>query len=136
MSLISPDLIRETVHRRKEEILEWTKTLIRFPSENRPPDGYEKEAQEFIRKEYITLGWDTDSFSPADVSHILEHPSWLSGRNYTGGRNNVVATWKGKGTECGTPLSCDFAHYGDTGNMPGVILGPRGIIFMHQMNGF
>ena len=102
MSLISPDLIRETVHRRKEEILEWTKTLIRFPSENRPPDGYEKEAQEFIRKECITLGWDTDSFSPADVSHILEHPFWLSGRNYTGGRNNVVATWKGKRTECGT----------------------------------
>ncbi len=39
MSSIGVEAIREAVEARAEEIIEWVQTLIRFPSENRYPDG-------------------------------------------------------------------------------------------------
>jgi acetylornithine deacetylase len=90
-------VIREAVNSRKEEILEWAKSLIRFKSENRPPDGSEGEAQKFIEMECRKLGMDTDMFIPDEIPGIKDHPSWLQGRNYPPGRANVVGTWKGKG---------------------------------------
>jgi acetylornithine deacetylase len=91
------EVIREAVDGRKEEILEWAKSLIRFDSENRPPDGSEYEAQKFIEKECRKLGMETDMFVPDEIPGIRDHPSWLSGRNYSHGRANVVGTWKGTG---------------------------------------
>ena len=41
MSPVSPGAIRDAVNRRAGEIIAWTKQLISFPSENRPPDGSE-----------------------------------------------------------------------------------------------
>lgn len=97
MKILSPEAIRGEVDRRKDEIIAWTKTLIEFPSENRPPDGNEAEAQDFFRNECAKLGWETTVFSPDEVKGIRDHPSWLSGRNYSSGREDVVAQWKGSG---------------------------------------
>jgi len=89
--------IRDAVNRRAAEIIEWTKALVRFPSENRPPDGNEGPAQEFIADECRKQGWEVDLFDPGDIPGIEDHPSWLSGRNYGEGRRNVVARWPGEG---------------------------------------
>ncbi len=41
------------------------------------------------------LGLEVDVFSPEDVPGVENHPSWLPGRDYGNGRENVVARWKG-----------------------------------------
>jgi len=95
LTLPDPAAIRAAVERRGDEILEWTKEFIRFPSENRPPGGAEKGAQEFVRDACEKEGWDTSTFTPDEAEGIRDHPSWLEGRDYGGGRKNVVAVWKG-----------------------------------------
>jgi acetylornithine deacetylase len=85
------------VERRANEILEWTKTLIRFPSENRPPTGDEAGIQEFLARECRAAGWEVDLFAPDEIAGIREHPYWLAGRDYGAGRRNVVASWRGSG---------------------------------------
>jgi acetylornithine deacetylase len=97
MKDISAGIIRGEVNKRADEIIEWAKALIRFPSENRPPDGNEGPAQKFIEAECRNQGWDVDVFSPDEIPGIKEHPCWLHGRSYGGGRKNVVARWAGKG---------------------------------------
>jgi len=96
MREITQEALRMEIGKRKQDIIEWTKKLVRFPSENRPPDGNEKEAQAFVDEECKKLGWETDVFRPDEIPGIKDHPSWLSGRNYDG-RADVVATWKGSG---------------------------------------
>src|SRR3989304_5215730 len=97
MKGISAGIIRGEVNKRADEIIEWAKALIRFPSENRPPDGNEGPAQKFIETECRNQGWEVDVFAPDEIPGIREHPGWLHGRNYGGGRKNVVARWAGKG---------------------------------------
>src|SRR3990172_7172033 len=97
LNINSSDVIRKAVDKRADEIIEWTKTLIRFPSENRPPEGNEKSAQEFLMAECKSLGFDVDAFSPDEIPGIHKHPMWLPGRNYDNGRKDVVARWRGKG---------------------------------------
>jgi len=97
MTGIDPGKIREVIKRRRDDILEWLKSLLRFPSENRPPDGQEAEAQAFIREECEKLGLEMDTFRPDEVEGIERHPHWLAARNYPQGRVNVVARWRGKG---------------------------------------
>jgi len=91
------DTIRQALNRRRSDILEWTKKLIAFPSENRPPGGNEGPAQEFIVDSCRKMGLDVDVFNPLDVQGIQNHPSFLPGREYPQGRNNVAARWKGSG---------------------------------------
>jgi acetylornithine deacetylase len=93
---VEPERIRQAVQARREEILAWTKTLIGFASENRPPGGNEREAQEFLAAECRREGWQVDLFSPEEVPGIQEHPYWLAGRDYSTGRRNLVARWPGK----------------------------------------
>lgn len=93
---ISSKEIKKQVEKKKDQIIEWTKKLITFPSENRPPDGNEAEFQKFIAAECRNLGLEVDSFSPTSVKAAREHPWWLQGRNYSNDRNNVVAVWKGQ----------------------------------------
>jgi acetylornithine deacetylase len=97
MSHIGPDEIRRAIERRRDEILDWTQELMRFPSENRPPNGSEGPAQEFIEAECRKLGLEVDVFSPEEVPGIEDHPSWLPGRNYANDRRNVVARRRGTG---------------------------------------
>jgi len=98
MMEITPECIREAVHRKREEILSWLESLVRFPSENRPPEGNEAEAQQFIGEECVRAGLEVDDFRPDEVKGIQEHPHWLSGRHYPEGRVNVVARWRGGGS--------------------------------------
>ena len=97
MSPISPSDIKREVEKRKGEILDWAQELIRFPSENRPPDGNEGEVQTFIADSCKSLGLEVDEFTPTSVANIRKHPSWLDGRNYPDDRRNVVSQWKGSG---------------------------------------
>jgi acetylornithine deacetylase len=97
MRQIDKDLIKREVEKNRDEIVEWTKRLIGIQSENRPPFGYEKGVQEFLRDELISLGLDVDIFSPSEVAGIQKHPFWLDGRKYGDDRKNVVAKWSGKG---------------------------------------
>ncbi len=87
------DISREVL-KRKNEIINWLKKLISFSSENRPPNGFEAQAQEFLKKECLELGLEVDTFSPDEIEDIKQHPWWLSGRNYSNNRKNMVATWK------------------------------------------
>jgi acetylornithine deacetylase len=84
------------VSSRADEIVEWTKTLVRFASENRPPVGGEGPVQDFIAAECEKQGWEIDTFTPDEVPGIRDHPSWLPGRDYSG-RKNVVARFPGRG---------------------------------------
>jgi len=97
MNAIDLRAIRRAVKNRRSEIFEWTRELVTYPSENRPPDGYEGEAQNFIADECTELGFAVDTFTPGEVPNIKAHSSWLPGRNYPGDRKNVVAVWKGAG---------------------------------------
>jgi acetylornithine deacetylase len=97
MKGIDPQGVRAAVKRRKEDILRWTEKLIRFPSENRPPEGNEGEAQEFIARECRKMGLEVDAFGPGEIPGIRRHPLWLQGRNYPENRKNVVAIWRGSG---------------------------------------
>jgi len=95
MRTIDSSTIAEEVKKNSENILNWLKKLISFPSENRPPEGFEKETQEFIAEELLNLGMDIDVFYPDKIEGIKNHPSWLDGRNYSNGRVNVVGKWTG-----------------------------------------
>jgi len=97
MIKITPEFIKEEIFNRKSEIVQWIKSLVCFPSENRFPSGNEQEAQNFIERECISIGLKTDKFSPEDVSGIENDPSWLKGRDYSNNRRDVVASWKGRG---------------------------------------
>jgi acetylornithine deacetylase len=94
---VSPDAIREAVNRRADEIIAWTKQFVSFPSENRPPDGHEAAAQKWLAAECRQRKWEVDVFSPLAVRGIRKHPAWLEGRNYSKGRDNVVARWRSSG---------------------------------------
>ena len=89
--------IRAAIEARKAEILDWTMTLIRFPSENRPPSGAEAGAQDFLAAECRKAGWVTELFLPTEVPDIQDHPGWLAGRDYPPGRRNCAARWAGSG---------------------------------------
>jgi acetylornithine deacetylase len=98
MNGLDTEIIREAVTVRREEIIQWTKSLIHFASENRPPRGFEAEAQAFLVEQCSSLGWETELYDPSEVSDIQEHPSWLSGRDYANNRKNLIARWPGTGS--------------------------------------
>lgn len=91
--------IRGAIESRRDEIIDWLAKLVQFPSENRYPDGYERDVQKFIKRACLDEEWEVDEFSPDSdqVPGIDKHPSWLIGRNYQNERNNVVAVWRGSG---------------------------------------
>ena len=97
MSNISENIIRKKIESRKKDILDWLIKIISFPSENNPPNGNEREIQLFISDEFRNNGFFVDLFLPDEIPQIQEHPSWLSGRQYSDNRKNLVSVWKGSG---------------------------------------
>ena len=97
MSGPKPDSVRGAVRERRREILEWTMSLLRLASENRPPTGAEAAAQDFIAAECRALGLQVEELLPTEVPGIASHPYWLGGRRYPPGRRNVTARWRGSG---------------------------------------
>ncbi|MDD3520973.1 MAG: M20/M25/M40 family metallo-hydrolase [Actinomycetota bacterium] len=88
-------IVSNQIEKRKKEIEEWLKKLISIPSENRYPEGFEAQAQNFIKDECKKCGFEIDTFLPTDIKGIENHDYWLAGRNYGNDRKNVVARWKG-----------------------------------------
>jgi acetylornithine deacetylase len=79
-----------------DDLIELTRRLVSYRSENRPPRGEEGACQAFVADYLSRLGLEPDVFQPDDVAGALEHPAWWPGRDYAG-RPNVVARLKGTG---------------------------------------
>ena len=88
--------INDWVEENRPAILDLSRALVSIPSENRYPDGDEKDVQEFVEGYLGDLGCTTDTFLPTDVPGLAEHPAYLGGRNYEG-RPNVVGKKEGIG---------------------------------------
>jgi len=78
------------------EILRVTQELVRIPSENIAPRGYEKKAQDYIQNFLKRAEVEVDVFTPYEVEGLQEHQAFFPGRDYTD-RPNVVALRRGKG---------------------------------------
>jgi len=89
-----PDLSRiisETVDRRKNEIIDFCRDLIRIPSLT----GEEKKVQEFVAKHLKDMGLEVKVWEP-DLSKMKGHPGYVDlGKDYVN-RPNVVGIYKGK----------------------------------------
>jgi acetylornithine deacetylase len=103
------EAINGWVEENRRTILDLNKTLVSMPSENRYPDGDEKEVQEYVEGCLKDLGCKTDTFLPTDVPGLTEHPAYLGGRNYER-RPNVV----GKKAGAGGDKSILFSGHMDT----------------------
>ncbi len=88
--------VNDWVEENRRDILDFNRTLVSIPSENRYPNGDEKDVQEVVEKSLQELGCETDTFIPTDVPGLTEHPAYLGGRNYEE-RPNVVGKKRGAG---------------------------------------
>ncbi|MEW5975141.1 MAG: M20/M25/M40 family metallo-hydrolase [Acidobacteriota bacterium] len=84
------------VKRRSHRLVNIIQDLVRIPSENRPPLGYEEACQRYVFDFLCRQGWSPELYSLASVGGLREHPLYWPGRNYTG-RPNVGARKKGRG---------------------------------------
>jgi acetylornithine deacetylase len=87
---------KEVVARYRDEIIQVMTDLIRIPSENQPPVGYERAVQEYIADYLGRAGLTVDLYQPDQVEGLLEHPDFWPGRDYTD-RPNLCSTLEGKG---------------------------------------
>jgi acetylornithine deacetylase len=85
----SRDSILEWVEAHRADVIGLVQSLIRFPSENKPPRGDEKECQMFVADFLRDIGCQVDVFQPEEVEGLTDHPAYWPGREYTD-RPNVV----------------------------------------------
>lgn len=84
--------LNKCVEEYRDEIIELAAQLVRIPSENIAPNGFEKACQEYLCGYLKAIpGIELDCFNPMDAEGIETHPAYRAGRNYTD-RPNVVAT--------------------------------------------
>ncbi len=88
--------VLDIIDRYRNDIIGLTIELVKFPSENKPPDGNEKECQEYLARRLKEYGFEIDLFIPTEVKGIKKHPAFLPGRNYKD-RPNLVGKVKGIG---------------------------------------
>jgi acetylornithine deacetylase len=87
---------REFVARYRDEMIQVMTDLIRIPSQNKPPIGYEKAVQEHMADFLRRAGLAVHLYQPDEVEGLLEHPDFWPGRDYTD-RPNLCSTLRGKG---------------------------------------
>ena len=96
---MSPDplikIVNQYVEDYKNDLIQLASDLVKIPSENILPDGFEKEAQDYLYSYLKKLeGIGLDYFTPLEVKGIEKHPAYRHGRNYIN-RPNLVAVKKG-----------------------------------------
>jgi acetylornithine deacetylase len=80
----------------RDEMIQVMTDLIRTPSQNQPPIGYEKAVQEYMAGFLGRAGLAAELYQPDQVKGLLEHPDYWPGRDYTD-RPNLCSTLPGKG---------------------------------------
>jgi acetylornithine deacetylase len=88
--------VKDFVARYQAEMIQVMTDLIRTPSENKPPIGFEKAVQEYMAGFLRRAGLDVDLYQPDQVEGLLDHPDFWPGRDYTD-RPNLCSTLRGKG---------------------------------------
>jgi acetylornithine deacetylase len=87
---------KDLVARYRDEMIQVMTDLLRIPSENKPPIGYEKAVQEYMADYLRRAGLEVDLYQPDLVEGLLDHPDYWPGRDYTD-RPNLCSTLAGKG---------------------------------------
>ncbi len=73
----------------RSDVVGLTQSLVRIPSENKPPGGEERECQMFLADWMRQIGCRVDMFRPDEVPGVTDHAEYWPGRDYTD-RQNVV----------------------------------------------
>ena len=89
--------VQETVQRYHDEIVQVMTDMIRLPSENKPPVGYEKCVQQYQAAYLRRAGLPAVLYQPDLVNGMREHPEFWPGRDYTD-RPNMSSILRGKGS--------------------------------------
>ncbi|MGI6527649.1 MAG: M20/M25/M40 family metallo-hydrolase [Caldicoprobacterales bacterium] len=89
--------IDQLVEQNSSRLIDMLRDLIDIPTENAPPDGFEKEGQDYVAALFRDMGLTIDRFAPDEIEGYDKNPAFLQGQNYERGRKNVVGIWQGKG---------------------------------------
>jgi acetylornithine deacetylase len=89
MTTPTRDAILKWVDAHQADVIGLAQSLVRIPSENKPPHGSEKACQMFVAETLRDVGCRVDVFTPPEVAGLTEHPAYWPGRDYTD-RPNVV----------------------------------------------
>lgn len=79
-----------------DEMIGLARDLIRIPTENIPPDGNEKMAQQYLKKFFDAAGIKNRFIDLDKAPGLARHEAFYPGRNYKD-RPNLIARWPGKG---------------------------------------
>ena len=77
------------------EMMDLLAALVRCPTENRPPHGFEAEGQAVLGAAYDRLGLEVHRLCPASLAEYPDHPAFLP-RDFEG-RENLIGIWRGSG---------------------------------------
>jgi acetylornithine deacetylase len=81
---------------RGERVIEILRDLVRIPSENRAPQGAERDCQQYVAGALRACGWTPALYRPDEAPGITAHPLYWDGREYAD-RPNVSARRLGRG---------------------------------------
>jgi acetylornithine deacetylase len=106
MTAFSPAFVQAIlgeIEQHRDRIIKFARELFAIPSENHPPSGDEREAQELVAASLRRLDMEVDMFCPDEIVGLEDHAAYApfgSGgppvRDYMD-RPNVVGTLKGSG---------------------------------------
>lgn len=80
----------------REQVIKYTQDLVNIPTENKPPVGYEKKGQDYVKRELEAMGLEVREIGPYDIPDFKDNPAFSRERDYTD-RRDVIGIWKGTG---------------------------------------
>lgn len=84
------------VDNRVDKLIGIAQDVVRIPSENKAPQGFEQACQEYIEGRLREHGWSPSLYTPDQAPGIADHPLFWKGRDYAS-RPNLAAVRKGRG---------------------------------------